>query len=173
MSRERQANAAIAVGAGTRDAPPRMRLQNGWALLQLSILSIIANMARQAATVRAHRNRFGEAVEVPSFSATKAKNAFGALMDAVALHGAVAVTKRHATRAVLLSTEEYERLVAAIPDPLEELRGDFDALVEKMQTPQSKQAVEGLFQASPKELGRVAVKVARRATRRGRSARRG
>lgn len=142
-------------------------------LPQLAILDIIANMARQAATVHTHRDRFGESVEVPSFSATEAKNAFGALMDAVALHGAVAVTKRHATRAVLLSTEEYERLVAAVPDPLEELRGDFDALVERMQTPESRQAVRNLFQASGNELGRVAAKVARRSVGRGRSARRG
>lgn len=123
--------------------------------------------------MRAHRNRFGEAVEVPSFSATEAKNAFGALMDAVALHGAVAVTKRHATRAVLLSTEEYERLVAAVPDPLEELRGDFDALVARMQTPESERAVRNLFQTRGSELGRVAVKGARRSVGRGRSARRG
>lgn len=124
-------------------------------------------MPRRAAASHTLKNRFGHPVEVPAFSATDAKNSFGSLMDAAASHGAVAVMKRDTARAVLLSIEEYESLVAAIPDPLEALRGSFDALVERMQTPRSKQAVQTLFQATPSAMGQAAVKAARRPKRRG------
>jgi antitoxin Phd len=103
--------------------------------------------------------------EMPSFTATAAKNSFGALMDALAARGAVAITNRSAPRAVLLSIEEYEGLVAKIPDPLESLRGEFDALVDRMQTPQARKAVDALFSATPEQLGDAAVKEARRRRR--------
>lgn len=72
---------------------------------------------------------------------------------------------RRAPRAVLLSIEEYEGLVAKIPDPLEALRGEFDALVDRMQTPQARKAVDALFSATPGQLGDAAVKDARRRRR--------
>jgi prevent-host-death family protein len=103
---------------------------------------------------------------VPEFTATQAKNSFGALMSAAAAHGAVAVTKRNAPEAVLLSIDEYESLVSKIPDPLASLTDEFDALVAKIQSPKSRQAVDAIFSASPRDLGRAAVKAAR-ASRRG------
>ena len=103
--------------------------------------------------------------EMPAFTATAAKNSFGALMDALAAHGAVAITSRSAPRAVLLSVEEYEALVAKVPDPLESLRGEFDALVDRMQTPRARKAVDALFSATPEQLGDAAVKQSRRRRR--------
>ena len=111
---------------------------------------------------RVLRDRFGQERGVPEFTATEAKNSFGALMNALSTRGAVAITKRDSPAAVLLSMEEYEGLVSRIPDPLESLRGEFDALVEKMQTPRSKKGVDALFAATPEQLGRAAVKAARR-----------
>src|SRR5262252_2888789 len=120
-------------------------------------------MAKSAASRRVLR-RLDER-EMPEFTATAAKNSFGALMDALAARGAVAITNRNAPRAVLLSIEEYESLVAKIPDPLESLRSEFDDLVGKMQTPRAKKAVDALFAATPDELGDAAVKEARRPRR--------
>ena len=48
-------------------------------------------------------------------------------------------------------------MMAAIPDPLAALRSDFDRLVERMQTPAHKAAVDALFAASGAELGAAAV----------------
>jgi len=102
---------------------------------------------------------------VPEFTATEAKNSFGSLMSAAAEYGAVAVTKRSAPEAVLLSIEEYEGLVSKIPDPIEALHEEFDALVANMQSRRSRHAVDVLFSATPQELGRAAVKAARRSRR--------
>jgi prevent-host-death family protein len=122
-------------------------------------------MARRTAARRVLRNPHGHPQEVPQFTATEAKNSFGALMSAANEHGAVAVTKRNATEAVLLSIEAYEGLVSKIPDPLEALHQEFDAIIEKMQSPRSKHAVDALFSAAPADLGRAAVKAARRSRR--------
>lgn len=107
------------------------------------------------------KNHLGHLVEVPTVAATEAKNAFGSVLDKAIAHGMVAITKRDRPRAVLISFEEYNALVAALPDPLAALRGEFDALVAKMQTPKAKQAARGLFRATPAALGRAAVKAAR------------
>lgn len=83
-------------------------------------------------------------------------------MNAAAVHGAVAVRKRNTPEAVLMSMGEYEALVANVPDSLESLRREFDDLVEKMQSPKSRSAADALFTSTSDELGRVAVKAARR-----------
>lgn len=100
----------------------------------------------------------GQLVEVAAFSATDAKRSFGAILDAAIAHGIVAITRQNHTRAVMLSLEEYEALLRRVPNPLEDLRGEFDELVAAMQTPEARKAVDSLFQATPKQLGRAAVK---------------
>lgn len=100
----------------------------------------------------------GRHLEVEAFSATDAKKSFGAILDAAIAHGIVAITRQNHTRAVMLSLEEYEALLRRIPDPLAQLRGEFDELVAAMQTPESREAVDTLFRATTKQLGRAAVK---------------
>jgi prevent-host-death family protein len=104
----------------------------------------------------------GRALEVEAFSATDAKKSFGAILDAAIAHGIVAITRQSRTRAVILSLEEYEALLRRLPDPLEQLRGEFDELVAEMQTPKARKAVDTLFRATTKQLGRAAVKGASR-----------
>lgn len=104
----------------------------------------------------------GRPLEVESFSATDAKRSFGAILDAAIAQGIVAITRQNHTRAVILSLEEYEALLRRLPDPLEQLRGEFDELVAAMQTPKARKAVDTLFRATPKQLGRAAVKGAAR-----------
>ena len=64
------------------------------------------------------RNSRGLVVDVESISATAAKNAFGAVLEKAASYGIVAITKRDKARAVVLSIEEFEALMARVPDPL-------------------------------------------------------
>ena len=56
--------------------------------------------------------------EVESYSATEAKNAFGQLLDRTIAGGMVAITRHHEPRAVLLSIDEYETLMARVEDPI-------------------------------------------------------
>ena len=103
------------------------------------------------------RNSRGLVVDVESISATDAKNAFGAVLEKAANYGIVAITKRDKVRAVVLSIEEFEGLMARVPDPLASLRTEFDDLVTNMQKPRAGAAGRALFKATPAKLGRAAV----------------
>src|SRR6478736_6545369 len=102
------------------------------------------------------RNHLGELVDVPSVAATRLKNEFGAVMEQVA-RGAVAITRHDAPKAVLVSYEEFQALVNGRAQSLSELDAEFDALLERMQTPKAKKGVEAAFRASGAELGRASV----------------
>jgi antitoxin Phd len=101
------------------------------------------------------RNRLGELVDVPSVAATRLKNEFGAVLEEAA-RGAVAITRHDAPKAVLVSYEEFRALVNGRSQSLSELDAEFDALLDRMQSPKAKKGVEAAFHASPAELGRAA-----------------
>jgi antitoxin Phd len=101
------------------------------------------------------RNRLGELIDVPSVAATRLKNELGAVLEQAA-RGAVAITRHDAPKAVLVSYEEFQALVNARAQSLEELDAEFDALLERMQAPDAKKGVDAAFKASPPELGRAA-----------------
>lgn len=105
-------------------------------------------------------NLRGQAVE--SVSATNAKNAFGTVLEKALVKGMVTITKRDKTRAVLLSMEEYEALLARTADPLKSFTAEFDALVAHMQTPKAKATGKALFKATPAALGKAAATGARK-----------
>jgi prevent-host-death family protein len=100
----------------------------------------------------------GEAL--PAYPATVAKNEFGRVLDAALEHGAVAITRHDAVKAVLVSAEEYRRLKG--DRPIDTLREEWDALYEEMQTPAWRKAALRAFASTPEELGRAAVKSARK-----------
>jgi antitoxin Phd len=104
------------------------------------------------------RNRDGELVDLPTVAATRFKNEFAATFEQAALHGAVAITKHNAPKAVLLSYAEFEALTKATEPALDELSERFDDLLQRMQTPQSKRAMASAFDATPARLGRAAAK---------------
>lgn len=112
------------------------------------------------------RNRAGELVDVPTVAATRFKNEFGTIFEQAAVSGAVAITKHNTPRAVLLSYAEFEALTRSAAPALDELTDEFDALLERMQTPKAKAAMAAAFDATPEELGRAAVKAARPKRRR-------
>ena len=97
------------------------------------------------------RNHRGQNLEVESVSATEAKNSFGRLLERTIAGGMVAITRHREPRAVLLSLDEYQALTAKVEDPLDRLRGEFDSLVARMQTPAAKAAGAALFSAPEHE----------------------
>ena len=108
------------------------------------------------------KNSRGELVDVPTVAATRVKNEFGQILEQATHHGAVAITRHDTTKAVLLSVAEFESLVSARSRTLDVLSGVPDELLAGMQTPKSRKAMKAAFNASPAQLGRAAVKGARR-----------
>ena len=108
------------------------------------------------------RNSQGQLVDISTVAATKAKNQFGAILEKTMHGGAVAITRHDTPKAVLLSFAEFESLVKERCRSLDDLNAEFDGLLARMQTSKAKKGVEAAFKASPVELGRAAVKAARK-----------
>ena len=108
------------------------------------------------------KNSRGELVDVPTVAATRVKNEFGQILEQATHSGAVAITRHDTTKAVLLSVAEFESLVSARSRTLDALSNDFDELLAGMQRPKSRKGMKAAFNASPAQLGRAAVKGARR-----------
>ena len=108
------------------------------------------------------RNSQGQFVDISTVTATKAKNEFGAILEKTMHSGAVAITRHDRPKAVLLSFAEFESLVNERCRSLDDLNGEFDGLLARMQTSKAKKGVANAFNASPVELGRAAVKAARK-----------
>lgn len=103
------------------------------------------------------RNPLGNDVDVPEFSATEAKNSFGRVLDTAFSQGMVAITKRDRPTAVVLSLDAYQALLDARDQALGSLSTEFDALLQQMQTPASRQGMMDAFDASPDDLGQAAL----------------
>jgi len=84
------------------------------------------------------RNARGELVEPARISSSDAKNRFG--------------------KFVVISVDTYQRLARADARSLNTLTEEFDALLDRMQEPGQRAAMERAFSMSPAELGRVARK---------------
>ncbi|MGH7231615.1 MAG: type II toxin-antitoxin system Phd/YefM family antitoxin [Nitrospiraceae bacterium] len=107
-------------------------------------------------------NSQGKEIDILSVAATKVKNEFGAILDKATHGGAVAITRHDAPKAVLISYEEFESLVKMRSRVLDDLGAEFDTLLDRMQTAKSKKGMKAAFNASPAQLGRAAVKAARK-----------
>ena len=112
--------------------------------------------------VAAFRNRRGERAETASITATKAKKEFGRVLETVMRGVVVVITKHDAPKAVLMSVDEFDALARAGGATLDTLREQFDTLLARMQTPRARAGMKAAFDASPKQLGKAAVAVARR-----------
>ena len=108
------------------------------------------------------KNSRGELVDIPTVAATRVKNEFGQILEQATHNGAVAITRHDTTKAVLVSVAEFESLVSMRSRTLDALSNEFDELLAGMQTPKSRKAMRSAFNASPAQLGRAAVKGARR-----------
>ena len=72
------------------------------------------------------------------------------------------VTKHNAPKAVILSIDEFNALSRAGELKLDALSRQFDALLERMQTPEARAGMQAAFEASPSALGKTAVTAARK-----------
>ncbi len=108
----------------------------------------------------------GSTSGIATVPSSEAKKGFANLIQRVVrTNQPVVITRNSQPTAVLLSVDEYERMVEAVPDPLASLRQEFDQLLAAMQAPKAKSGVDALFAATPAELGIAAVKAARQGNR--------
>ena len=115
-------------------------------------------------TTLTYRNRRGELVDIQAVPATRFKTEFGAILEDVAAHGAVTITRHDAPKAVLLSYAEFESLVKSRAPALDYLGAQFDGLLARMQTSKAKKGMATAFNATPVELGRAAIRMTQKAT---------
>jgi antitoxin Phd len=108
-----------------------------------------------------HQRR-AERAEMPTFTATDAKNEFGRVLDTALEKGAVVITRHDAPKAVLLAVDEFDALVAAGERTLDTLAAEFDELLARMQTSTARQGMADAFNATPARLGRAAVAAAKK-----------
>ena len=108
------------------------------------------------------RNKLGELVDMASVPATRLRNEFGAIFEQAVRGAPVAITRHEKPRAILISVEEFEALQGERARSLEALGGEFEGLLDRMQTPAARKGAAAAFNASPKALGRAAAKAARK-----------
>ena len=101
-----------------------------------------------------------------TINATRAKNAFGEIMESVRKSVPVFIEKHGKAKAVVLNVSHYRTLVrqARTPDEvhLDGLREDFETLYSSMQDDKSRKAVDSLLSASAEDLNKTAAERARR-----------
>jgi antitoxin Phd len=102
------------------------------------------------------RNARGELVEAAKISSSDAKNGFGRILERVTKEGGVAITLRNEPKFVLISVETYQRMARADSRSLNTLTDEFDALLDRMQQPGMRAAMERAFSMTPEELGHAA-----------------
>lgn len=117
------------------------------------------HQSKTAAALRSAGDRIGEAAR---FTATDAKNEFGRVLDMAMQRGLVVITKHDSPKAVLMSIDEYNVLSQAGERKLNLLSEEFDALLDQMQAPNARAAMQAAFDSSPKDLGKAAVWAARK-----------
>lgn len=99
------------------------------------------------------RNRRGEMVDAPQFTASEAKHNFGQLLDTALRAGPVTITKQHKPTAVLLSLDDYQRLTQVEDRTLAALSAEFDRRYEMMQAPGAAAAMQRAFDTPAGQLG--------------------
>lgn len=118
----------------------------------------LADLRRAVASLR---NVPVSQVEVGEFSATDARNGFAQMLETTARRGVVLIHKQHAPKAVLVSFDEFQTLVAR-PATLDVLTATFDDMLTRMQKPSARAGMKRAFDATGKELGAAAVAHARK-----------
>ena len=103
-----------------------------------------------------------DAAKSSSVTATEAKNQFGQLLERAIKGERVYITRHEAPKAVLISVDDFQALSAQATTKLDSLRGEFDALLERMQAPGARAAMKAAFGASTDELGIAAVEAAKK-----------
>jgi prevent-host-death family protein len=110
------------------------------------------------------RTQLDEAVgAIESFTITEFKERAREVIDLVVDHKAVAILRHKTPEAVLISAKDYVEFMQLRRERLNLLTQRYDQMVARMQTPEATAGVDALFNATPEDLGRVAVAAAKRA----------
>jgi prevent-host-death family protein len=114
------------------------------------------------ATVAPSSNAFGlpSVADLAEVTASVLKNKFSEVAR-LASSGPLAVSRHNRREFVILTAEHYEELQQSWRAPLESLAVEFDAMVERMQTPKGRSAADLLFSADATALGKAALKTRR------------
>jgi prevent-host-death family protein len=102
------------------------------------------------------RNKRGQMIDAPEFTASEAKHKFGQLLDAAIREGAVAIVRQRRPTAVLISIEEYRALTQAEDRALAALSAEFDSRYAAMQGPSAAADMQRAFDTPAAQLGAFA-----------------
>lgn len=102
------------------------------------------------------RNRRGEMVDAPQYTASEAKHNFGKVLDTALRAGPVAITKQRKPTAVLISLDDYVALTQVEDRTLAVLSAEFDRRFDMMQTPGAAAAMQRAFDTPEAQLGAFA-----------------
>lgn len=102
------------------------------------------------------RNKHGELIDAPQYTASEAKHKFGELLDTALRTGPVAITKQRKPTAVLISLEEYRALTQVEDRTLAVLADEFDRRYATMQAPGAAAAMRRAFDTPAAQLGTFA-----------------
>jgi antitoxin Phd len=100
--------------------------------------------------------------EATSVTATEAKKEFGRVLEKVIQGTVVMITKHDDPKAVLISMDEFNTLRRASEIKINSLSAEFDVLLARMQRPGARASMQVAFNASSKQLGKIAVAAARK-----------
>jgi len=129
-------------------------------MINLTKLIILTKLKPGRATQRENlmagpirvRNRRGEIVDAPQYTASEAKHNFGQLLDTALRAGPVTITKQRKPTAVLISLDDYKALTQVEDRTLAVLSAEFDRRYETMQAPGAAAAMQRAFDAAEGEL---------------------
>ena len=96
-----------------------------------------------------------------SVTSTEAQNEVWSLIDSVKGDRVIVITRHNAPRAVLMSYDRFDALAGSDVALLSTLTKKYDAMLEKMQTPEVRSATRRVFAASPEEVRLAAIAAAR------------
>ncbi|MCC7123824.1 MAG: type II toxin-antitoxin system Phd/YefM family antitoxin [Acidobacteria bacterium] len=96
-----------------------------------------------------------------SVTASVAKSEFGRVLETALHGGAVVITRHNAPRAVLISVEQFNAMSTA-DTTLDTLDHEFDALLDRLQTPAVRRGLKTAFAASGNDAGKAAVAAVRK-----------
>lgn len=129
-------------------------------------------MARRSsasnATAQASRSSLTNLAKV---SSTQLQNRFGSVLDDLRASGAIVIERHDRPAAVLVTVEEYARLYenSRADTQLDVLSREFDALVQRMQTPEATAGIRKAFTASTELMAAVAAPIIRASMTPGRT----
>ena len=102
------------------------------------------------------RNKRGDLIDAPQYTASEAKHKFGELLDTALRTGPVTITKQRKPTAVLISLEEYRALTQVEDRTLAVLSAEFDRRYAAMQAPGAATSMQRAFDTPAAQLGALA-----------------